>query len=78
VKETPLLFKAEMVRALLEGRKTQTRRIVKNPEYFACLTGDCPHGKQSECDEAITSWVRAESPYGGSGFNKRSLKDGMG
>jgi len=49
MKERGLMFKAEMVRAILEGRKTQTRRIVK-PEIspFVQQTPDCHPPKHPE------------------------------
>lgn len=51
--DKPILFSGPMVRALLADRKFQTRRLLRNPEYFGCPTGDCPHEKQAECDAAM-------------------------
>lgn len=60
MKVTSISFMTVMIRALLAGIKTQTRRTVKNPDYFGCLTGDCPHQTQAECDAAL----KVQCPYG--------------
>ena len=59
----PILFSGPMVNAILEDRKVMTRRVVKNPDHYGCLTGDCGHWDQRDCDK----YIRHYGPYGAPG-----------
>lgn len=62
VKERPVLFNGEMVRAILDGRKTQTRRMVKpQPNWIRPCVGEdgIAHGY---CNSGPTEGLRC--PFG--------------
>lgn len=52
-KERPILFSGAMVRALLAGTKTQTRRIAKPKRSIEPMTDECPYGQPGD-----RLWVR--------------------
>jgi len=60
--EHPILFSSEMVRATLDGRKTQTRIVVKKPARLDGLMLDgeapdwCPYGKVGDLLWVKETW----------------------
>lgn len=60
MKERSILFKGEMVQAILEGRKTMTRRVVKHRGVIDAInevgSWDGPGDEQA--------WILAQCPYG--------------
>jgi hypothetical protein len=84
MKERPILFSAPMVRALLEGRKTQTRRVVKGMALEWLKPGMftrevvaspenhlCPYGQPGEA-----LWVKETSAHHVQAIGATRDKDG--
>jgi len=77
MKERPILFSGPMVRAIMEGRKTQTRRIVKGcfppitgPDHWNDFTDQahvfkCPYGKPGDQLWVREAWAWGTGPADG-------------
>lgn len=74
MKERPILFSGAMVRAILEGRKSQTRRVIRKPERLNGLmhSGEeadwCPYGRPGDRLWARENWRNWEDEHGGTHF----------
>ena len=82
-KERPIIFSAPMVRALLSGEKTQTRRVVKlkNGQYippsksadgpgWAQMLRSCPYGQPGD-----RLWVRETFQYRGASYDGHGIDE---
>lgn len=62
MKEKPILFNGDMVRAILEGRKTQTRRVFKDKNWNVDREFN-DEGWPIACDSE-GNWYDVKCPYG--------------
>lgn len=66
MKERPILFNGEMIRAILDGRKTQTRRVVKHIPALGRADDWCLKAGEGEFARMVGNYRRF-CPYGAPG-----------
>lgn len=65
IKERPILFSAPMVRAILDGRKTQTRRVIKGKGTWSVEDADdFSNRKWPGYEDEYGTWTDMPCPYG--------------
>lgn len=68
MKSTPITFNGEEVRAILAGKKTQTRRIVKQqPVCGDYIVKDAVGFSVGQMRDSENAWREIECPYGKAG-----------
>jgi hypothetical protein len=71
MRELPILFNTEMVQAILDGRKTQTRRVIKLRNGELCddceIPADNPGNYVMDFSRHYPKWEPLYCPYGSRG-----------
>jgi hypothetical protein len=68
MKYRPILFSGPMVRALLDGKKTQTRRVAKVGSIQSLCLVDCPYGAPGDVLWVRETWRTLEQDDGTDGL----------